>query len=721
VDSRRFIVAVLIFVGALLAFALFMHSRKAQRQVQSQPATAPAATQSVKGDMGKQAEAGAGAGASTRPALPPVEPSTRPADSQPAESQAAEDGETIGIYAESVPDEVVRIGSLDPRSGYMFEIELIGRGAAAKSLTLAGDFATVADKRRFDLDPDTYDQACNEDPEKYHGHYVLLGPVGPDPDTAHLPMATGMLTVEIPGESCPVDPVDMDTMNWRVVGSGPDEGQSGTQAVSFAAVLYAGRNTHLAKPLLKVVKTFTVRKGDYSFGMSIRLENLTDREIRVTLDQAGPSGLPREGFRADMRKAAYGIMRSESQKVQTRLKNASDAKKASGAGQVEPLGNSEGVDPTVWIGMVNKFFGSMMYLKPTVAGRVEAPTYMGEFRLRTTGLSAERRTYLTSVLVPSLQVRSHKVRQIDFEVFAGPKKRDVFVNPDDDHFKPLYKDLHYIGTIDFGGCFCTFNWLALAMMWLLNFFAANITFGNFGVAIILLVLLVRLVLHPLTKKSQVSMMRMQKLGPQMQKLKDKYADDKNALNKETMKLYKEQGASPILGCLPMFLQMPLWVALFTGLNAAVELRHAAFLPVWITDLSSPDALFNFPVNLPFVGPTFNLLPLLLTVAMFIQQQFSPQSAQAGAGSEQAQQTQKMMKYMFPVMMLVFFYKAPSGLTLYIMASTFGGVLDQYFVRRHIKEKEAEEAARQTTVAVPGKASRSSRPKKPKGPLWMKHG
>jgi YidC/Oxa1 family membrane protein insertase len=259
----------------------------------------------------------------------------------------------------------------------------------------------------------------------------------------------------------------------------------------------------------------------------------------------------------------------------------------------------------------------------------------------------------------------------------------------------------------------------MAMMWLLDQLSWA-ALGNYGVAIIILVLLVRLVLHPLTKKSQISMMRMQKLAPQMQKLKEKYADDKNTLNKEMMKLYKEQGASPLLGCLPMLLQMPILVALFRGLNSIVELRHAAFLPVWITDLAAPDALFTFGKELPLIGSAFNLLPILLTVAMFVQQKFTPQSAQAAASPEQAQQ-QKMMKFMLPAMMLVFFYKAASGLNLYFMTSTFAGVLDGYFVRKHIREKEAAEAALQTTIKVPGKAARSARPKKPKGPFWVKGG
>ena len=260
------------------------------------------------------------------------------------------------------------------------------------------------------------------------------------------------------------------------------------------------------------------------------------------------------------------------------------------------------------------------------------------------------------------------------------------------------------------------QWLSRKVIWLLSVIA-GMTGDNYGVAIIVLVLLVRLCLHPLTKKSQVSMMKMQKLQPQIQKLRDKYGDDKETLNKEMMRIYKEQGAKPLLGCLPMLLQMPILIALFTGINASVQLRHAAFLPMWITDLAAPDRLFTWSRSLPLIGQSFNLLPVLLCVAMFFQTKMNPQmSGQQPASSEQAAQQQKMMKYMMPGMMLVFFYKAASGLTLYFMASTAAGVVDQWAVRRHIRQREEAQAATETTINMPGKAARGHRPKKPKDPF-----
>jgi YidC/Oxa1 family membrane protein insertase len=261
------------------------------------------------------------------------------------------------------------------------------------------------------------------------------------------------------------------------------------------------------------------------------------------------------------------------------------------------------------------------------------------------------------------------------------------------------------------------------MMWLLQHLA-SVAFGNYGVGIMLLVCMVRLALHPLTKRGQVSMSKMSKFGPALKELQNKYADDKETLQKETMRFYKEHGATPILGCLPMFLQMPIWIALWTGLSATVELRHAAFLPFWLTDMAAPDRLYTFHTELPligsFVGDSLNLLPLLLTVAMFLQTKLNPSGMGATpATTPDQQKQQKMMMYMMPVMMLFIFYKMPSGLNLYVMTSTFAGVIEQIVIKRHIAKKQAEAESLEVVVQGPGKADRDVRAKKPKGPGWHK--
>jgi YidC/Oxa1 family membrane protein insertase len=217
------------------------------------------------------------------------------------------------------------------------------------------------------------------------------------------------------------------------------------------------------------------------------------------------------------------------------------------------------------------------------------------------------------------------------------------------------------------------------------------------------------------------MSKMSKFGPALQELQKKYADDKETLQKETMKFYKAHGATPILGCLPMFLQMPIWIALWTGLSATVELRHAAFLPFWLTDMAAPDRIMTWSTDLPLIGHSLNLLPLLGTLSTYLQTKLNPSSmgASATAATPDQQKQQKMMMYMMPIMMLFIFYNMPSGLNLYIMTSGFAGAIEQWVIKRHIARKQAEAEASEIVIEAPGKASRDVRAKKPKGPFWHK--
>ena len=181
-----------------------------------------------------------------------------------------------------------------------------------------------------------------------------------------------------------------------------------------------------------------------------------------------------------------------------------------------------------------------------------------------------------------------------------------------------------------------------------------------------------------------------------------------------MALYKEQGASPIMGFLPMFVQMPIWISLYSAIYASIALRGAPFLPFWITDLSAPDALVRFStVIVPLLGwkiQSFNLLPLLMGVAFYLQQKLMPSQASAASNPQMAQQ-QKMMMFMMPLMFPLMLYKAPSGLNLYIMASTFAGVIEQYVIRKHIREKDEAESL--GLVAVTSKTGGKVKKKKPK--------
>jgi YidC/Oxa1 family membrane protein insertase len=237
----------------------------------------------------------------------------------------------------------------------------------------------------------------------------------------------------------------------------------------------------------------------------------------------------------------------------------------------------------------------------------------------------------------------------------------------------------------------------------------------YGVVIIILVFLMRLILHPVTKKSQVSMSKMSKLAPKTEEIKKKYANNKTEMNKQMMALYKEHGASPIMGMLPMFVQMPIWFALYSAVNSSIDLRGAAFLPFWITDLSVPDAAFKFAtITLPLLGwkiNSLNLLPILMGLAFYLQQKLTPTQPAAASANPQMAQQQKMMMVMMPVLFPLMLYNLPSGVNLYIMTSTFAGVIEQHVIKKHIQKKNEEDS--QGLVATTSKAGGKVKKKKPK--------
>jgi len=213
---------------------------------------------------------------------------------------------------------------------------------------------------------------------------------------------------------------------------------------------------------------------------------------------------------------------------------------------------------------------------------------------------------------------------------------------------------------------------AKALLVVLNWCHDHV-WANYGIAIILLTLLVRIAVFPLTYKSMLSMKRMQKLAPELERLKAECGEDQQEFQKRSMELYKERGVNPLGGCLPLFLQMPVFFALYRMLWSAFELRSAPFL--WIADLSEADRLFTFPFTIPFISvDSLNLLPILSAVAMYASQKIMPPS-----GPVQNPQ-QKLMMNLMPFIFSVFMYNLASGLNLYILVSTLLGIAQNFVIQ-----------------------------------------
>jgi YidC/Oxa1 family membrane protein insertase len=196
---------------------------------------------------------------------------------------------------------------------------------------------------------------------------------------------------------------------------------------------------------------------------------------------------------------------------------------------------------------------------------------------------------------------------------------------------------------------------------------------NYGVVIIVFSILVKLLLHPLTKKSYQSMKEMQKLQPMMQEMREKYGKDPQKMNAEIMKLYKEHGVNPLGGCLPMLLQLPLLYALFEVFRTTIEFRGAPFVG-WINDLSGPDTI----MNIPFFDFPLNVLPLVMGATMFLQQK-----------STITDPKQKIMVYMMPGILTFFFYTFPSGLNLYYTLFNVLTIAHQKWIPDSPKKKDGD--------------------------------
>ena len=240
-----------------------------------------------------------------------------------------------------------------------------------------------------------------------------------------------------------------------------------------------------------------------------------------------------------------------------------------------------------------------------------------------------------------------------FRVYIGPMDYDII--------KKYHPTL--VKLMDLGGSVIR----PFAKLVLRSFIFLHSLIPNYGIVLILFAILIKILTHPLTRKSYVSMQRMQQLQPKLNELKTKYSDEPQRLNKETMKMYKEEGINPLGGCLPTLLQLPLLWAVFIVFRNTIELRDASFF-WWIKDLSAPDTILQLPFSIPFYGDLLNVLPLVMGVTMFIQQKMTMKDPK-----------QKAMVYFMPVFLTLLFNSFPSGLNLYYTLFNLFSIIQQKWV------------------------------------------
>lgn len=294
-----------------------------------------------------------------------------------------------------------------------------------------------------------------------------------------------------------------------------------------------------------------------------------------------------------------------------------------------------------WAGVIKKYFAILIKPDWKVLG-VEG--------------RADPSVLWSRLLMEPLQIPAGGTEQKDVFVYAGPQRYETLASYESNFENVLSRGF-------FG---------PLKILFLKALKASHQFTHNFGWDIILLTFILKLLFAPLTHMSYKSMEKMKAVQPRIKSIQERFKNDPARMNKEMMELYKRNRVNPMGGCLPMLLQIPIFIAFYQVLNEAIELKGAPFIG-WVHDLSEPDRLFMLPFSLPVLGDSFNLLPLFMIASMVIQQKMTPQS---GATAEQ----QKIFAFM-PLIFGFIFYRMPSGLVLYWFLNNVLSIVQQMFVQR----------------------------------------
>ena len=330
------------------------------------------------------------------------------------------------------------------------------------------------------------------------------------------------------------------------------------------------------------------------------------------------------------------------------------------------VASGEAID---WIAVRDRFFVEVLTPgEPAASVRTSLRR-----RATPSGAPLEVETVAASLGWPAAAAAAEGPVVRSYSLYVGPRKMDELRR-----IGPAYLDVMRFGT---------WSWFCRWLLDLLNFIHRFVP--NYGWAIVVLTLLVRVVLLPLSRKSQQSMKKMSELQPKMKEINEKYKDDPQKRQAETMRLYAENHVNPLSSCLPMLIQLPVFIALFTVLRSSVELRFAPWL--WVADLSAPEGLFK--EWFPFGG--LNILPVAMAATMTLQSLLTP-----SAGDPKQQ---RMMAVMMPVMMLVMFYSMPAALCLYWSVSQALAIFGLWWARRSgSKPSDGSFVQKDGTVVIPPK-------------------
>ena len=387
-----------------------------------------------------------------------------------------------------------------------------------------------------------------------------------------------------------------------------------------------------------LTRTIRLDESGYGFELEVAFENDGHDPVDASLELVWPVGASdREDFR-EVSLLAYG----EEEGVTRTL--------VQGVGQPGMFGFGGGDDGIEVVQGRSRWAGfDIQYFTGVVIDPEERARLNTRFEALEAGESAE-----AQITLPSVSIGPGGSYRESLRGFIGPKTAEALSDAG--------AGLKYSVNRGFSWLEPLTRFFEIALDKLYSFIP------NYGLAIIVLTILVRICTAPLMAKQMHSAERMRALQPRMKELQEQFKDDRQKQSEETMKLYKEEKVNPIAGCLPLLLQFPVLIGLFYALRSSIGLRHAPFT-LWITDLSQPATLFVMP-GLDF---PIRLLPIVMGASMFVQQKMTPTT---GMDPTQA----RMMLIMMPAMMLFISYTFPSGLVLYWTVSNLLGIAQQYWIR-----------------------------------------
>ncbi len=332
-----------------------------------------------------------------------------------------------------------------------------------------------------------------------------------------------------------------------------------------------------------------------------------------------------------------------------------------------------------WVSIAGKYF--------TLIAVPDATQYeIGFSSQPVPGISETSRMFLTRPAI-----KNSKTTDV-FRFYLGPKTQKalaVYDTPEDNAYK--LRDMNLGAAVDTSGILGP---LEAVMKWFMMMFYKVIP--NYGIAIILLTILVKLVMFPLTKKGSESTLRMQALAPKIKEIQDKYKDNPTKMNAEMAELYKREGYNPMSGCLPLLIQIPIFFAMYNLFNNHFDLRGAMFIPGWIPDLSIPETIWNFsPVRIPILGwSDLRLLPFVYLFSQLLYGKVTQTPDQQGNAQ------MKMMLYVMPIMFFFILYDVPAGLLIYWIMSNVLTLVQQVAINKYLAQKKAHMAATAEPVIAP---------------------